>query len=192
MSEQSISSLNIQHSRNSLLRLVKHPQITDGIKVVLIGASLETVRRTFNLLYTSFQNLFFQTIRFEYRSDMYDWVESWLFAQNSWSNSEDITALETTYNDQLVEYSSTVGVEKWIKYRGHWLKVIKEKSTASDTESLDASSMTVSVFGFSNEPIKRMMFEGKELYETRDQYSTRVYLGDKDGMHIILMKVFNY
>ena len=189
---QTPSSLNIQSPKNSLSKLIKHPQFTDGLKLVLIGASLEAVRRTFNLLYTSFQNLFFQTIRFEYRSDMYDWVESWLFAQNSWSNSEDITALETTYNDQLVEYSSTVGVEKWIKYRSHWFKVMKEKSTASDTESLDASSMTVSVFGFSNEPIKRMMFEGKELYETKDYYSTRVYLGDKDGMHIILMKEFNY
>ena len=189
---QTPPSLNIQNPKNSLSRLIKHPQFTDGLKLVLIGASLEAVRRTFNLLYTSFQSLFYQTIRFEYRSKMFDWVECWLNSQAKWSNSEDITAIIANYNDQLIEYSSTVGVEKWIKYRSHWFKVMKEKSTASDTESLDVSSITVSVFGFSNEPIKRMMFEGKELYETKDYYSTRVYLGDKDGMHIILMKEFNY
>ena len=189
---QTPPSLNIQNPKNSLSRLIKHPQFTDGLKLVLIGASLEAVRRTFNLLYTSFQSLFYQTIRFEYRSKMFDWVECWLNSQAKWSNSEDITAIEPARNDQPVQFSSTVGIEKWLNYRGHWLKFMREKSTSSESESLDTSSITVSVFGLSNEPIKKMMYEAKELYHNQNKDSTRVYLGDKDGMHIILMKEFNY
>ena len=189
---QTPPSLNIQNPKNSLSRLIKHPQFTDGLKLVLIGASLEAVRRTFNLLYTSFQSLFYQTIRFEYRSKMFDWVECWLNSQAKWSNSEDITAIEPARNDQPVQFSSTVGIEKWLNYRGHWLKFMREKSTSSESESLDTSSITVSVFGLSNEPIKKMMYEAKELYHNQNKDSTRVYLGDKDGIHIILMKEFNY
>ena len=181
---QTPSSLNIQSPKNSLSKLIKHPQFTDGLKLVLIGASLEAVRRTFNLLYTSFQSLFYQTIRFEYRSKMFDWVECWLNSQAKWSNSEDITAIEPARNDQPVQFSSTVGIEKWLNYRGHWLKFMREKSTSSESESLDTSSITVSVFGLSNEPIKKMMYEAKELYHNKNKDSTRVYLGDQWGMYI--------
>ncbi|TIA89112.1 hypothetical protein E3P99_02216 [Wallemia hederae] len=168
---------------SSTLRLLQHPQIIDGLRIILIGASLETTRRLCSWIYYKLQGIFYKTVRID-SAPILDWMDCWLATQKSWKEAHDVTAVATQGDKDTVEFSASSGVDRWIYHNNKWLRFVRDKrdiSAAFNGPTLKEESLTVSLLGFSAEPVKRVIREAKELYKSKNMYSTEVYLGDQYG-----------
>ncbi|TIB81793.1 P-loop containing nucleoside triphosphate hydrolase protein [Wallemia mellicola] len=174
--------LRMERSRATLtpLRLLSHPQIVDGLRIILIGASLETTRRLCTWVYYKFQGIFYQTVRID-NQPMIDWLDCWLLSKDSWKDCHDVTASKNAGDDSLI-FSASAGIDRWINYKGKWLKFVRDQREINSYNGPSTKeSLTVSLFGFTWEPVKHVIREARELYKTKHMYSTQVLLGDQYG-----------
>ena len=95
-----------------------------------------------------------------------------------------MTAIATQGDKDTVEFNASSGVDRWILHNKKWLRFVRDKrdiNAAFNGPTLKEESLTVSLLGFSAEPVKRVIREAKELYKSKNMYSTQVYLGDGYG-----------
>ncbi|TIB74556.1 hypothetical protein E3Q24_00517 [Wallemia mellicola] len=118
---------------------------------------------------------------------MIDWLDCWLLSKDSWKDCHDVTASKNAGDDSLI-FSASAGIDRWINYKGKWLKFVRDQREINSYNGPSTKeSLTVSLFGFTWEPVKHVIREARELYKTKHMYSTQVLLGDQYGKLIEFM-----
>ncbi|KII92945.1 hypothetical protein PLICRDRAFT_491796 [Plicaturopsis crispa FD-325 SS-3] len=129
----------------------------DGMKLVVLGGTVETARRVSSTAWSHFVNSFFLTAHFSEEDYPYDWLMLWLsrrpewqrsrefetttrtttpgFSSNSFADFEDENAEEDDDDDApgkaktRVVFQPTFDTTHTIYYRGHWLRVRRGRKT---------------------------------------------------------------
>jgi len=125
--------------------------VVDGMKLVVLGGTVETARRMSSSAWSSFVNSFFLTAHFSEEDYPYEWLMLWLSRRPEWQRSREF---ETTTNSSSpgyygyresdgvftteddgaeeevsgktrmrVVFQPTMDTTHTIFYRGHWLRV---------------------------------------------------------------------
>ncbi|KAF8157435.1 BCS1 N terminal-domain-containing protein [Mycena galopus ATCC 62051] len=79
--------------RSLVQPLVNGSSVVDGMKLVVIGGTVETARRMSSSAWSHFVNSFFLTAHFSEEDHPYDWLMLWLSRRPEWQRSREF---ETT------------------------------------------------------------------------------------------------
>jgi len=178
--------------------------LSDTMKLVVIGGTVETARRVASSSWNTFIDSFFLTAHFTQEDVPYDWIMHWLSKQTAWSRSRefDITTLQMTrgnmsdttagdLDDQdedgelshgkkqkKVTFLPTYDTTHTIYYKGHWLRITRCQRT---TDWGKCQEIKISVVARSNTVIKQLVLEAKKLYEKDTEHRIHIFLADSWG-----------
>ncbi|KAH7888909.1 hypothetical protein F5I97DRAFT_764989 [Phlebopus sp. FC_14] len=132
--------------------------VIDGMKLVVLGGTVETARRVSSSAWSHFVNSFFLTAHFSEEDYPYDWLMLWLSRRPEWQRSREFETTTRTstpgfsgtrtadnsFGDEddegdedsppgkvktRVVFQPTFDTTHTIYYRGHWLRVRRSKKT---------------------------------------------------------------
>ncbi|PFH45533.1 hypothetical protein AMATHDRAFT_51616 [Amanita thiersii Skay4041] len=143
--------------------------VVDGMKLVVLGGTVETARRVSSSAWSHFVNSFFLTAHFSEEDYPYDWLMLWLSRRPEWQRSREFETTTRTssfgmsgnndnsfgddedYDEDCpgrvktrVVFQPTFDTTHTIYYRGHWLRV--KRSRKSDGIEVLSISFLVPFF----------------------------------------------
>jgi chaperone BCS1 len=178
----------------------------DGMKLVMLGGTVETARRVSSSAWSHFVNSFFLTAHFSEEDFPYDWLMLWLSRQPEWQRSREFetTTRSTTpgftgtrtadnsFGDDeddgddeevpgkvktRVVFQPTFDTTHTIYYKGHWLRVKRgRKPDGSNCEVL-----SISVVARNNSILKQLVLQAKKEYEAEAVHRIQIYFADSHG-----------
>ncbi|KAK0189402.1 BCS1 N terminal-domain-containing protein [Armillaria mellea] len=140
--------------------------VIDGMKLVVLGGTVETARRVSSSAWSHFVNSFFLTAHFSEEDYPYDWLMLWLSRQPEWQRSREFETTtrsssgfartaDNSFGDEedddeeddepgkvktRVVFQPTFDTTHTIFYRGHWLRIKRgRKNDGSGCEVLSIS-----------------------------------------------------
>lgn len=176
--------------------------VVDGMKLVVLGGTVETARRMSSSAWSSFVNSFFLTAHFSEEDYPYEWLMLWLSRRPEWQRSREF---ETTTNssspgfygyretdnafteeeptDQEVSgktrmrvvFQPTSDTTHTIFYRGHWLRVRRGR------KSNGYEMLSISVVARNNSILKQLVLQAKKEYEAEAVHRIQIYFADSYG-----------
>ncbi|KAM5533749.1 hypothetical protein V8D89_012622 [Ganoderma adspersum] len=174
----------------------------DGMKLVVLGGTVETARRVASSGWSHFINSFFLTAHFSEEDYPYDWLMLWLSRRPEWQRSREFETTTRTstpgfgsriadnsFGDEDEEDDDTPGRVKTrvvfqptsntthtIYYRGHWLRVKRWRKNDSGSEVI-----SVSVVARNNSILKQLVLQAKKEYEAEAVHRIQIYFADSHG-----------
>lgn len=177
--------------------------VVDGMKLVVLGGTVETARRMSSSAWSSFVNSFFLTAHFSEEDYPYEWLMLWLSRRPEWQHSREF---ETTTNSSLpgyygyresdnafidedrsgeeevsgktrmrVVFQPTTETTHTIFYHGHWLRVKRGK------KSTGYEMLSISVVARNNSILKQLVLQAKKEYEAEAVHRIQIYFADSYG-----------
>jgi len=180
--------------------------VLDGVKLVVLGGTVETARRVSSSAWSHFVNSFFLTAHFSEEDFPYDWLMLWLSRQPEWQRSREFetTTRATTpgisgtrvadnsFGDDdedetdeevpgkvktRVVFQPTFDTTHTIYYKGHWLRVRRgRKQDGSQCEML-----SISVVARNNSILKQLVLQAKREHEAEAVHRIQIYFADSHG-----------
>ncbi|KIY51107.1 P-loop containing nucleoside triphosphate hydrolase protein [Fistulina hepatica ATCC 64428] len=180
--------------------------VGDGIKLVLLGGTVETARRMSSTAWNTFVNSFFLTAHFSSEDDPYEWLMLWLSKRPEWHRSREFetkTISNTLTNDNFVVdydvdddddrhdyddtkprttviFQPTCDTTHTIYYKGHWLRVTRGR-TQADSWGYSNDLLTISVVARNNSILKQLIIQAKREYEAQSVHRVQIYVGHANG-----------
>ncbi|KAF8634293.1 hypothetical protein AX17_004246 [Amanita inopinata Kibby_2008] len=172
--------------------------VVDGMKLVVLGGTVETARRVSSSAWSHFVNSFFLTAHFSEEDYPYDWLMLWLSRRPEWQRSREFETTTRTssfsmgndnsfgddedYDEDApgrvktrVVFQPTFDTTHTIYYRGHWLRV--KRSRKSD----GCEVLSISVVARSNTILKQLVLQAKREYEAEAIHRIQIYFADSHG-----------
>lgn len=179
--------------------------MVDGMKLVVLGGTVETARRVSSSAWSSFVNSFFLTASFSDEDMPYEWLMLWLSRRPEWQRSREFeTTTRTTTvglsartnggteleddepddpEDELtpgkqklkVVFQPTFDTTHTIFYKGHWLRVRRSKKQDG------VEVLFISVVARSNSILKQLVLQAKKEYEAEAIHRVQIYFADSHG-----------
>jgi len=176
--------------------------VVDGMKLVVLGGTVETARRISSSAWSSFVNSFFLTAHFSEEDYPYEWLMLWLSRRPEWQRSREF---ETTTNSSSpgyygyresdnafvdeeggeeeasgktrmrVVFQPTTDTTHTIFYRGHWLRVRRGR------KSNGYEMLSISVIARNNSILKQLVLQAKKEYEAEAVHRIQIYFADSYG-----------
>ncbi|KAF7790052.1 hypothetical protein EIP86_001001 [Pleurotus ostreatoroseus] len=177
--------------------------MVDGMKLVVLGGTVETARRLASTGWSHFINSFFLTAYFSEEDYPYDWLMLWLSRRPEWQRSREFETMTRTstpgfgsriadnsFGDDddgeedvpgkvktRVVFQPTVNTTHTIYYRGHWLRIRRSrKQDGSGSEML-----SISVVARNNSILKQLVLQAKKEYEAEAVHRIQIYFADSHG-----------
>ncbi|KAI0731641.1 hypothetical protein C8Q72DRAFT_821845 [Fomitopsis betulina] len=176
--------------------------VIDGMKLVVLGGTVETARRMASSGWSHFINSFFLTAHFSEEDYPYDWLMLWLSRRPEWQRSREFeTTTRTTshgwgsstadnsFGDDdeedeeapgrvktRVVFQPTTNTTHTIYYKGHWLRVKRGRKHDTGCEML-----SVSVVARNNSILKQLVLQAKKEYEAEAVHRIQIYFADSHG-----------
>ncbi|KAF9227173.1 P-loop containing nucleoside triphosphate hydrolase protein [Gyrodon lividus] len=180
--------------------------VIDGMKLVVLGGTVETARRVSSSAWSHFVNSFFLTAHFSEEDYPYDWLMMWLSRRPEWQRSREFeTTTRTTtpgfsgtrtvdnsFGDEdedgdeegppgkvktRVVFQPTFDTTHTIYYRGHWLRVRRTKKT----DGSGCEVLSISVVARNNTILKQLVLQAKKEYEAEAIHRIQIYFADSHG-----------
>ncbi|KAF8710150.1 hypothetical protein AX14_010622 [Amanita brunnescens Koide BX004] len=172
--------------------------VVDGMKLVMLGGTVETARRVSSSAWSHFINSFFLTAHFSEEDYPYDWLMLWLSRCPEWQRSREFETTTRTssfgfnndnsfgddeeYDDDApgkvktrVVFQPTFDSTHTIYYKGHWLRIRR-------THKSDGCEMlSISVVARSNIILKQLVLQAKKEYEAEAVHRIQIYFADSHG-----------
>ncbi|RDX55258.1 P-loop containing nucleoside triphosphate hydrolase protein [Lentinus brumalis] len=174
----------------------------DGMKLVVLGGTVETARRVASSGWSQFINSFFLTAHFSEEDYPYDWLMLWLSRRPEWQRSREFETTtrsstpgfgsriaDNSFGDEEEETDDTPGRVKTrvvfqptsntthtIYYRGHWLRVKRWRKNDTGGEVI-----SVSVVARNNSILKQLVLQAKKEYEAEAVHRIQIYFADSHG-----------
>ncbi|CAE6424673.1 unnamed protein product [Rhizoctonia solani] len=172
--------------------------VVDGMKLVVLGGTVETARRVSSSAWNSFVNSFYLTARFSEDDYPYDWLMHWQ-VQPAWGRSREFEtttrtnvpgALNSSFGDEFedleaadeddapgkqkmrVVFMPTLDTTHTIYYKGHWLRVCRSRQPNGD------ELLSISVVARSNNILKQLVLEAKKEYERDAEHRVQIFFAD--------------
>jgi chaperone BCS1 len=177
--------------------------VVDGMKLVVLGGTVETARRMSSSAWSSFVNSFFLTAHFSEEDYPYEWLMLWLSRRPEWQRSREFetttnssspgfygyresdnafTEEERTGDDEVsgktrmrVVFQPTSDTTHTIFYRGHWLRVRRGR------KSNGYEMLSISVVARNNSILKQLVLQAKKEYEAEAVHRIQIYFADSYG-----------
>ncbi|EJD48205.1 P-loop containing nucleoside triphosphate hydrolase protein [Auricularia subglabra TFB-10046 SS5] len=183
--------------------------IQDTLKLVVIGGTVETVRRVSSSAWSNFVDSFFLTAHFSQEDYPYDWIMHWLSKQPAWARSREFeittrsagrNALQSSTAGDIDEAEEdededdvlvhgrrrrkvalmpSVDTTHTIYYKGHWLRITRSKRT--DGWNGSYQQLTISVVARNNSILKSLVLEAKKEYEKDAEHRVHIFMADVYG-----------
>ncbi|OCH91708.1 P-loop containing nucleoside triphosphate hydrolase protein [Obba rivulosa] len=178
--------------------------VVDGMKLVVLGGTVETARRVASSGWSHFINSFFLTAHFSEEDYPYDWLMLWLSRRPEWQRSREFETTTRTatpgYGSRVADnsfgdedeedeegapgrartrvvFQPTPNTTHTIYYRGHWLRVKRgRKQDGSNCEML-----SISVVARNNSILKQLVLQAKKEYEAEAVHRIQIYFADSHG-----------
>ncbi|KAJ7502638.1 hypothetical protein B0H11DRAFT_645371 [Mycena galericulata] len=190
--------------RSLVSPLVNGSSVVDGMKLVVLGGTVETARRVSSSAWSHFVNSFFLTAHFSEEDHPYDWLMLWLSRRPEWQRSrefetttraahaaqaqgwEDDPALgvegeevdgaqSPTLSKTRVIFQPTFDTTHTIYWRQHWLRV--KRGRGQDGGEV----LSVSVVARSNTILKALVLQAKREYEAEAVHRIQIFFADPHG-----------
>lgn len=178
--------------------------VVDGMKLVVLGGTVETARRVSSSAWSHFVNSFFLTAHFSEEDYPFDWLMLWLSRRPEWQRSREFETTtrtsgpggssgideweeEETAGDDESEYDSegrpktrvvfqpTFDTTHTIWYRSHWLRVRRGRKPDG------CEQLSISVVARSNSILKQLVLQAKREYEAEAIHRIQIYFADSHG-----------
>ncbi|OCH89770.1 P-loop containing nucleoside triphosphate hydrolase protein [Obba rivulosa] len=176
--------------------------ISDTVKLVVIGGTVETARRMTVSAWNGFVDSFFLTAHFSQEDYPYDWLMHWLSKQPAWGRSRefDITTrslsrhglTQSTSGDledeeegtdqpldgrrkRKADFAPDANTTHTIYYRGHWLRITRTRRTI---DWGTCSELKISVVARNNDILKKLVLEAKREYEKDAEHRVHIFMAD--------------
>lgn len=175
--------------------------VMDGMKLVVLGGTVETARRVSSSAWSSFVNSFYLTAKFSEDDYPYDWLMHWLCKQPAWGRSREFEtttrtnvpgAMSSSFGDEFedleaddddapgkqkmrVVFMPTFDTTHTIYYKGHWLRVCRSRQSNGD------ELLSISVVARSNNILKQLVLEAKKEYERDAEHRVQIFFADSHG-----------
>lgn len=177
--------------------------VIDGMKLVVLGGTVETARRVSSSAWSHFVNSFFLTAHFSEEDYPYEWLKLWLSRRPEWQQSREFETttrsssgfgrtVDNSFGDDeddsdeddipgkvktRVVFQPTFDTTHTIFYGGHWLRVKRgRKSDGSGCEVL-----SISVVARNNTILKQVVLEAKREFEAEAVHRIQIYFADFYG-----------
>ncbi|KAF9241862.1 hypothetical protein BU15DRAFT_87086 [Melanogaster broomeanus] len=179
--------------------------VIDGMKLVVLGGTVETARRVSSSAWCVSLS-FFLTAHFSEEDYPYDWLMLWLSRRPEWQRSREFeTTTRTTtpgisgtrgadnsFGDEEEEgdedgppgkvktrvvFQPTFDTTHTIYYRGHWLRVRRSKKT----DGSGCEVLSISVVARNNTILKQLVLQAKKEYEAEAIHRIQIYFADSHG-----------
>lgn len=180
--------------------------VIDGMKLVVLGGTVETARRVSSSAWSHFVNSFFLTAHFSEEDYPYDWLMLWLSRRPEWQRSREFEtttrtstpgfsgsrAVDNSFGDEddeedegsppgkvktRVVFQPTADTTHTIYYRGHWLRVRRSKKS----DSSGCEVLSISVVARNNNILKQLVLQAKKEYEAEAVHRVQIYFADSHG-----------
>ncbi|KAI0708913.1 P-loop containing nucleoside triphosphate hydrolase protein [Cerioporus squamosus] len=174
----------------------------DGMKLVVLGGTVETARRVASSGWSQFINSFFLTAHFSEEDYPYDWLMLWLSRRPEWQRSREFETTtrsstpgfgsrvaDNSFGDEedesddapgrvktRVVFQPTSNTTHTIYYRGHWLRVKRWRKNDTGSEVI-----SVSVVARNNSILKQLVLQAKKEYEAEAVHRIQIYFADSHG-----------
>jgi chaperone BCS1 len=177
--------------------------VVDGMKLVVLGGTVETARRMSSSAWSSFVNSFFLTAHFSEEDYPYEWLMLWLSRRPEWQRSREFetttnssspgfygyresdntfTEAEPTDEEAIsgktrmrVVFQPTSDTTHTIFYRGHWLRVRRGRKNNG------YEMLSISVVARNNSILKQLVLQAKKEYEAEAIHRIQIYFADSYG-----------
>ncbi|CAK5266908.1 unnamed protein product [Mycena citricolor] len=197
-----------QHGMDTLRTLVGGSSVVDGMKLVVLGGTVETARRMSSSAWSHFVNSFFLTAHFSEEDHPYDWLMLWLSRRPEWQRSrefetttraahagqagweeEDITS--SSYFDPSPSSSSVSTPSPPSKTRVIFQPTFDSTHTifwrghwlrVKRGRGTDGGEvLSVSVVARSNDVLKALVMVAKREYEAEAVHRIQIFFADPHG-----------
>ncbi|KAH8107701.1 P-loop containing nucleoside triphosphate hydrolase protein [Cristinia sonorae] len=177
----------------------------DGMKLVVLGGTVETARRMASSGWSHFINSFFLTAHFSEEDYPYDWLMLWLSRRPEWQRSREFETTTRTstsgYGTRVADnsfgeddeaeeeedvpgkvktrvvFQPTANSTHTIYYRGHWLRVRRGRKT----DGSNSEMLSISVVARNNSILKQLVLQAKKEYEAEAIHRIQIYFADSHG-----------
>ncbi|KZT71661.1 P-loop containing nucleoside triphosphate hydrolase protein [Daedalea quercina L-15889] len=178
--------------------------VIDGMKLVVLGGTVETARRMASSGCSCRPCVsFFLTAHFSEEDYPYDWLMLWLSRRPEWQRSREFEtttrttshgwgsgAADNSFGDDdeeededapgkvktRVVFQPTTNTTHTIYYKGHWLRV--KRGRKHDT---GCDMLSVSVVARNNSILKQLVLQAKKEYEAEAVHRIQIYFADSHG-----------
>ncbi|KAJ7090791.1 P-loop containing nucleoside triphosphate hydrolase protein [Mycena belliarum] len=186
--------------RSLVQPLVNGSSVVDGMKLVVLGGTVETARRVSSSAWNHFVNSFFLTAHFSEEDHPYDWLMLWLSRRPEWQRSREFeTTTRAAHASQAqswggdpeleddseegaagasktrVIFQPTFDSTHTIYWRGHWLRVRRTRGAGGE------EVLSVSVVARSNTILKALVLQAKREYEAEAVHRIQIFFADPHG-----------
>ncbi|KAK2461070.1 hypothetical protein APHAL10511_006917 [Amanita phalloides] len=174
--------------------------VVDGMKLVVLGGTVETARRVSSSAWSHFVNSFFLTAHFSEEDYPYDWLMLWLSRRPEWQRSREFETTtrsssfgmsnDNSFGDDdecdddddapgkvktRVVFQPTFDSTHTIYYKSHWLRVRRTR------KSDGCEMLSISVVARSNTILKQLVLQAKKEYEAEAIHRIQIYFADSHG-----------
>ncbi|KAJ7648530.1 hypothetical protein B0H17DRAFT_1103021 [Mycena rosella] len=191
--------------RSLVQPLVNGSSVVDGMKLVVLGGTVETARRVSSSAWNHFVNSFFLTAHFSEEDHPYDWLMLWLSRRPEWQRSREFETttraahaaqaqgweepgLEDDWGQEegggggvgapsktRVIFQPTFDSTHTIYWRAHWLRVRRARAPGGE------EVLSVSVVARSNTILKALVLQAKREYEAEAVHRIQIFFADPHG-----------
>lgn len=180
--------------------------MVDGVKLVVLGGTVETARRMASSGWSHFINSFFLTAHFSEEDYPYDWLMLWLSRRPEWQRSREFetttrtashgwgsTVADNSFGDEeedegdaddtpgkvktRVIFQPTSNTTHTIYYKGHWLRVKRGRRT----DGSGCETLSISVVARNNSLLKQLVLQAQKEYEAEAVHRIQIYFADSHG-----------
>ncbi|KAG5728362.1 hypothetical protein E4T56_gene19232 [Termitomyces sp. T112] len=183
--------------------------VVDGMKLVVLGGTVETARRVSSSAWSHFVNSFFLTAHFSEEDYPYDWLMLWLSRRPEWQRSREF---ETTTRTSGVgaDTAGSFGEEDFEDVNGAKVPPTEDddipgkvttrvvfQPTFDTTHTIyyrghwlrvrrgrksdGAEMLSISVVARSNTILKQLVLQAKREYEAEAVHRVQIYFADSHG-----------
>ncbi|KAF8487052.1 P-loop containing nucleoside triphosphate hydrolase protein [Russula ochroleuca] len=181
--------------------------VVDGMKLVVLGGTVETARRMSSSAWSSFVNSFFLTAHFSEEDYPYEWLMLWLSRQPEWQRSREF---ETTTNSSLPGFygyresdgafteeaaSGGGGGDEEVSGKTRMRVVFQPTTDTTHTiyyhghwlrvkrgrKSNGYEMLSISVVARNNSILKQLVLQAKKEYEAEAVHRIQIYFADSYG-----------
>ncbi|KAF9811133.1 hypothetical protein IEO21_06617 [Rhodonia placenta] len=180
--------------------------MVDGVKLVVLGGTVETARRMASSGWYTHTAAFFLTAHFSEEDYPYDWLMLWLSRRPEWQRSREFetttrtashgwgsTVADNSFGDEeedegdaddtpgkvktRVIFQPTSNTTHTIYYKGHWLRVKRGRRT----DGSGCETLSISVVARNNSILKQLVLQAKKEYEAEAVHRIQIYFADSHG-----------
>ncbi|THH05072.1 hypothetical protein EW145_g5057 [Phellinidium pouzarii] len=184
--------------------------VVDGMKLVVLGGTVETARRISSSAWSSFVNSFFLTAHFSEEDYPYDWLMLWLSKRPEWQRSREFETTTRTispgmmsgslgdnsFGDDDLEGAEPSEVDDLTPGMAKTRVVFQPTFDSTHTifyrghwlrvrrsrkNDSDLEVLSVSVVARNNNILKQLVLQAKREYEVEAVHRIQIYFADAHG-----------